>query len=138
MLFKAHLSNYQLKACSDTLSSALNGKPQPLPNPAVNYKLRKSLHWSSSLLKCQVAFQIPATSNEQFVFLLSGQKSAGFHEQQFRQFSLNLIIQILFSAIFIIMLLCCYQFGTYHTCGMKCFVILCMLLVEIFSLPNVQ
>ena len=100
-MYKAHLSNCQVKACSDILSSALNGKAQPLPNPAVITSSELSLRWSSSFSKCQVAFQIPATSDEQFVFLLSWQKSAGLHGQQFGQFSLNLVIQILFFAIFI-------------------------------------
>ena len=33
--YNAHPSSYQLKACSDILSSALNGRPQPSPGPAI-------------------------------------------------------------------------------------------------------
>ena len=40
-------------------------------------------------------FQIPAASNEQFVFRLSRGKFAGFHGQQFGRFSLNLVLQVL-------------------------------------------
>ena len=64
------------------------------------YKLRKSSCWSSSFIKCPAVFQIPAASNEQFVFQLLCQKFVGFNVQQFGRFSLNLLIKILFYAVF--------------------------------------
>ena len=64
------------------------------------FKLRKSSRWSSSFTKFPTGFQIPAASNEQFVFQLSCRKGAGFHGQQFGRFSLNLIIEILLFSVF--------------------------------------
>ena len=56
---------------------------------------------STSFTKYPAVFQIPAESNKTFVFQLSCRKRTGFHRQQFRRFSQNFSIQILFLPCFL-------------------------------------
>ena len=95
--YNVHPSSCQLKACSDI--KCFWWRTSAVPWSRSSFKLRKSPRWSSSFTKFPTSFQIPAASNEQFVFQLSCWKCAGFHRQQFGRFSLNLIIWILFFAI---------------------------------------
>ena len=67
-------------------------KTSAVARSSSSFKLRKSSRWNSSFTKFPTGFQIPAASNEQFLFQLSCQKRAGFRGQQFGRFSLKLII----------------------------------------------
>ena len=66
--YNAHPSSYLLEACSYTLSSALNERPQPSLSPAIITSSESPHAGVLHSLNAQKFFRIPAASNEQFVF----------------------------------------------------------------------